>query len=707
MSFHYKNFVQSSTVLQDGDRFVSWRMAKGRKMPFNPVTGYAARSDDPATWSNRPAAERHAKANGGGVGVMFGDLGNGFWLCGLDLDSCLDDSGQLADWALEMIGRFATRAEISPSGKGVKLYFIVSAADRAAMGTKHRVQFAKGDHCEAALDFGGRYYAMTDRLLELPLMGVFENLRILPLADLRWFVLEAGPAFEGRRRKSSTRDDSDSAVLFRLAWRMKSEGKTFDDFRAAIDADERAAAHVAKEGDRAAERAWARAPEPPDRTAAFDDLVGTPPADPITARVNEQWALVRHGGRTLAAQFRDGVPELGSVEDMHKWFASDGAPTGRNGAREEASRYWLRNPRRREYDEIVFDPSGKASRRALNLWTGWAVKPDWDGSCELILRHVRDVLADGDPERERYILGWLADLVQNPGRKPDVALVLTGGKGAGKDTLAVIFKRIIGNRHVAHVDNPVRLTSRFNAAFGTSLLIHVEDTFWAGAKGDKGTLQALITSPTATIERKGIDAVTVASFVRLLMTANRDQWTAPASADERRYAIFDVSDARMGDRDYFRALYHEIDHGGAEAFLASLLMFDLDGFDPRDVPQTEALRDQKLESLDGIERWWFDILSDGNLGSAFEDWEDAPIEVERDRLRVSYEAFTRDHRQYGPARPSGVFGKRLKKMLPALAKTRPREDGSRRRECYVLPTLAECRTAFETHLKASVDWGAE
>jgi len=42
---------------------------------------------------------------------------------GLDLDSCIDPQTGIADWANEIITRFNTYGEISPSGKGVKLFF--------------------------------------------------------------------------------------------------------------------------------------------------------------------------------------------------------------------------------------------------------------------------------------------------------------------------------------------------------------------------------------------------------------------------------------------------------------------------------------------------------------------------------------------------------------------------------------------------------
>lgn len=131
------------------------------------------------------------------------------------------------------------------------------------------------------------------------------------------------------------------------------------------------------------------------------------------------------------------------------------------------SKHWITSPGRRTYDGIVFDPSGNAQKNALNLYAGLAVPPDPHGSCKRIVAHIRVVIAAGNEAHFRYVIGWLADLVQNPGRKPGVALVLRGGKGVGKDTLAEIMGRIIGRKHVAHIIRADDLTGRFNAPFAT------------------------------------------------------------------------------------------------------------------------------------------------------------------------------------------------------------------------------------------------
>lgn len=72
-----------------------------------------------------------------------------------------------------------------------------------------------------------------------------------------------------------------------------------------------------------------------------------------------------------------------------------------------------------------------------------------------------------------------------------------------------------------------------------------------------------------------------------------------------------VSEAHKGDLKYWQALHHEINNSGVAAMMYELMAMDLTDFNIRAKPSTRALLEQKLLSLDHIERWWFDGLESG------------------------------------------------------------------------------------------------
>ena len=429
--------------------------------------------------------------------------------------------------------------------------------------------------------------------------------------------------------------------------------------------------------------------------------------------LNQRYALVRLGGSSAIADFRpNGDIEFLSSTAFREIYSN------RKFGKKSLGAAWITHPKRRTFlDGVVFDPSRQAGPDYLNLFRGFAVAPQAGAPFDLIHDHVVQVLASGNNQHADYIFSWLADIVQNPAEKPGVALVLKGQKGVGKDTLAEIMKAILGRRHSAHVASTQRLTARFNAAFATALLIHVEEAIWGGQQDAKGVVQSLITCPSLPLERKNVDTVEVDSYSRLLFTTN-ESWAVPATADERRYAVFEASSCRRNDRAYFHALYQQIGNGGLAGFLAFLQDWEApEGVDLRDPPRTRGLMEQKLAGLRSVERWWYEVLSDGELqapdtDSAFdadensEDWLKSPLLVSREVLRDTYREWMRQMRYHGDPKGAAEFGEVLRTLCPELEDCRPTVNGRRVRK-YRIPPLHQCRESFAIAMggdKGDLSW---
>ena len=147
-------------------------------------------------------------------------------------------------------------------------------------------------------------------------------------------------------------------------------------------------------------------------------------------------------------------------------------------------------------------------------------------------------------------------------------------------------------------------------------------------------LKHLITEPTLPIERKFRDVETTRNLLHVIMASN-NQWVVPAGLDERRFFVLDVDDSKQQNHEYFTALSAEIEGGGTEAMLHELLHRDISSFNFREAPRTKALADQKLLSMDPLERWWFEVLTRGRLpvqnsrlnpgATHYEEWDKIPI----------------------------------------------------------------------------------
>ena len=107
--------------LKARDQWMCWRYQSGRKMPVDAKTGNAGKSNDPDTWATFEVAAERMESDASLSGIAFVFTADDPFT-GVDLDSCRDPkTGQLANWASEIVNAFDSYCEVSPSGSGVKL----------------------------------------------------------------------------------------------------------------------------------------------------------------------------------------------------------------------------------------------------------------------------------------------------------------------------------------------------------------------------------------------------------------------------------------------------------------------------------------------------------------------------------------------------------------------------------------------------------
>jgi hypothetical protein len=260
--------------------------------------------------------------------------------------------------------------------------------------------------------------------------------------------------------------------------------------------------------------------------------------------------------------------------------------------------WWLNDPRRREHlAGVVFDPTEEVSRDHWNLWRGFGVQPR-RGSWRLLRQHLFEVVCSREQRDFRYLLDTMARLFKHPALPAEVAVVMKGDEGCGKGILGRALYRIMG-QHGLHISHPEHLRGKHNAHLRDCVYLFADEAFYAGDKQHESILKAIITENTLAIEPKNKNLIDVPNYLHMWMASNLD-CVVPASLRARRWFIPKVSDHRIGDREYFAAIYREIAEGGLEAMLFDLLHRDISQFDPRTVPLTGPLAIQKLHLVDGL-----------------------------------------------------------------------------------------------------------
>jgi hypothetical protein len=339
----------------------------------------------------------------------------------------------------------------------------------------------------------------------------------------------------------------------------------------------------------------------------------------------------------------------------------------------------------------------------FNLWRGFAVEPK-AGDCSKFLAHLGNNVCRGDESLYRWVIGWLAQIVQTPDNKMGTALVIRGKQGTGKTKVGEVIGSLLGDHYVPVSDSRY-ITGRFNSHLASCLLLHCDEAFWAGDHAAEGKLKDLITGDYHFIEYKGKEPIKVRNYVRLFVTGNPD-WLVPAGFEERRFAVLDIGEDRMQDSEYFAAIDEEINNGGREALLDFLLHFDLRTVNLRAIPKTAALLDQKLSSLSPEHGWWLDTLARGELPWGIN-------EVGRCPACRLFDRYISHASKHGLRRRAieTQLGRFLHKHVPGLLKSEGAYmlwTGSKiistPGTVYTFPALAECREAFVRTLQQKVAW---
>jgi hypothetical protein len=438
-------------------------------------------------------------------------------------------------------------------------------------------------------------------------------------------------------------------------------------------------------------------------------------ADIALADVNRDHFTVLHGGKYLVGRERR-HPTLGNTDV--EWYSDHAVKshldsrtvTLDDGSVRPLGSWWVKHPMRRQYDGVVFDPAPdrKHDKPYYNLWRGWAVAPK-AGDWSLMQRMLRDVLSGGDEASFDYVVRWAAFMVQKPHVPAEVALVFKGAKGVGKGTFARALRDIAGS-HGKQVAQPEHFVGRFNERLMDCIALVVDEGFWAGDKKAEGALKNLITEPILSFEPKGRPIVSGPNMLHPIILSNED-WIVPASADERRFAVFEAdSEARRSLPAYFfDALNAQMRNGGLNAMLHDLQAIDLTGWHPRShIPKTSALTDQKVQAFrrDPMSFWWYRLLEDGesDIAVSEERWRAGHVDVgsiEKDELLRDLTDVARTMGRHGPFTKTAMA-----RFLRTVGVEVDAKD-TRGNRVWRLPRLDQARLAFESHVGGRLDWDGE
>jgi hypothetical protein len=262
---------------------------------------------------------------------------------------------------------------------------------------------------------------------------------------------------------------------------------------------------------------------------------------------------------------------------------------------------WLKDPTIRTYERFDFlPPPLKCPDGVLNTWSGFAAEgmnESYKGKPNMFVDHVRKLFG----KNSQYVLKWLANIIQKPGYHTTVALVVVGGQGTGKTTTFELFmKKILGSKYFGQTNNPENdLFSRFGFLKDSKILVVVDDFNVGTIKMNADPFKSYITGETIPFESKGKMSIELLNCANFVLTTNKHD-PVKLDADDRRYAVLEVSDRLKGNHAYFSKLYRYLDNSeNIRAIYDLLSEIDISKTNfQAERPMTELYQEIKSMSID-------------------------------------------------------------------------------------------------------------
>lgn len=215
----------------------------------------------------------------------------------------------------------------------------------------------------------------------------------------------------------------------------------------------------------------------------------------------------------------------------------------------------------RSYEFISDDP------RIFSIFRGFPYKSndyvDMD-SIQLFIDHMKEIICSGDEILFKYLISWIAYIIQNPGKRTDVCLILMSDPGTGKTLFTDIICKLFGSYCNPGIHTIAR---QFNSYIENKMLVILNGTN----------------------TNKHVNPYNIFNVSNFIIVSNSKNPITIEKGD-RRYVVFDVSKKHANDRKYFNSILDLLN----ESFYTNLFNYfrtlDIDDYDIRDIPVTDRKR---------------------------------------------------------------------------------------------------------------------
>ena len=331
--------------------------------------------------------------------------------------------------------------------------------------------------------------------------------------------------------------------------------------------------------------------------------------------------------------------------------------TGNMGGPISFYSHWSGDVNLRMYRRYDFEPDiQNCPPDVLNVFEGF--NPDIYGdkvdNIEKCIKPYMDLvreLCGGKDDDALYLHRWFAQIFQDPGHKPPVAIIMKGKQGTGKNMLLDAIGHMLNSTHYISSSNPEDFFGTHSEGYYRKLLVNLNEAEGRKTFEYEGNMKSYISESKMTINPKNVRPSEVKNCARTIITTNK---ATPVPIDvrskDRRYVVYQTSDVYLNKSSgYWTKLYNHLRKpNNMSALYQWFMSMDLKDYNwIKNRPLTDAYKEM-TNLYSPVEAVFFEEMY---LKQTWRDDPDGPLDDPNDKQSLSisalyslYEAFSKKNR---------------------------------------------------------------
>jgi hypothetical protein len=240
-------------------------------------------------------------------------------------------------------------------------------------------------------------------------------------------------------------------------------------------------------------------------------------------------------------------------------------------------RGWVKSPKRRCVKQLVLAPGKSATLKdgSLNTWRGFTAEPA-PGDVTPFIDLINFVLPN-KAERE-YCVKWLAKMIQEPGAKFLVSLVVWSiEEGVGKGLLFETVGSLFHQRHFKVVGNEI-FNDQFTEWQSQKIFVIADEVSSADKRSTADRIKGWITATENNINVKNTAKYSEPNLIKYVFLSNHPD-AVYLNDKDRRFFVAEAPNKKLPD-EIRKNFVNWIKSGGKAALMDYLLSQDTSQFDP-------------------------------------------------------------------------------------------------------------------------------